>query len=172
MSAANGALLLVAVWLAASCGILSSSCAGEPVSESPREAPGVNNQPVAEVDTVAGPASLALVVDPDRAESSEPVSFHLENRGEVELQAGLRFAVERWVGTEWTPVPLADPPADFPLIGIPIQPGERTEPQRWPLVGKVLEPGWYRVVTGAWYEGSAGASGGELEVRTPFLVTC
>lgn len=118
-------------------------------SRPPRSNPGGTATRVA---TPEGEAAIELVIDKQSVGVGEQVTFRLVNRADVPVLTGLAVTDERWNGKEWVKVEREGLWA-WPLIGIPLAPGQSTEAQTWPFDDTEPEPGRYRITKSARYEG-------------------
>lgn len=117
-----------------------------------------DEESVARLDTSEGEAAVMIdLVHPVILEG-EVIEFRLVNCGNVALMSSQYFSVERWSGASWNTLPaprIRGVPVMFSDEGWLLQPGASAPTQQWPFKGEEvrLEPGWYRLVKSATYEG-------------------
>lgn len=140
--------------------------------DEPAPSPEDEQQPQASEQTPDGQAALDLIVEPVEVDADEPVSFWLENSGEVELTHGIHVRVEKWDGNRWAELPW---PEDYgvPDVEEPLPAGKGSVRQQWPVDGRPhASPGWHRVVWGALWDDEPDFEEPEvrLDVRARFQV--
>lgn len=127
--------------------------AAEPKPDSPT---GQEQEGTSRFRAPVGEAAAKIILDRATIRPTEQTSFRLVNGGQVDLMVGPAFDTERWNGQAWLALPpprIADMPYLFPDVGQLLRPGEHSQPQKWPLSGMKIEPGWYRIVKAVRCEG-------------------
>lgn len=164
-------MLIVLVTLLAGCG-------GDPAEKAEVRLPEQTHDEVeadsgdriVEEATPWGRAAIELVVESLSIGPGEKLSFHLLNRGNVELLTGLPYTVERWDGGTWEELPLPENTV-WPMVGLLLRPTGETKPQSWPW-DEPIAPGRYRIVKSATAESKQSSTQDiTLVARAVFEVT-
>lgn len=102
-------------------------------------------------DSIPQGASIELVLEDDVLEPDETARFRLV-APDADVLTGLPYELERWNGDRWVPAPRQ--PRAWTMQGFMIGSGGGTPTQSWPDQDATrIEPGRYRVVKSATYEG-------------------
>lgn len=160
-----------ALWMSIALGVSAIHACADGSANTPSSR-GQDNS-VVRLDTPEGRAIIKLVLNKRSVSSGGQLRVRLVNRGDVPVLTGLAIRDERWNGERWVEIEREGIWA-WPLIGITLKPGRRTQAQTWPFGGiSEPEPGLYRLTKSATYEGSPalGRDDRKLVATATFEVT-